>query len=171
MASGNTLAALLPLGSIPPTTVPATLDFIADGSTVVGQVPVLDFDGSAQDESADWLWMMPSHYGGGGLTLEVHYAMDGVDGDDVQFEVRTVKTVAGDAIGSENLGGATGTDITDTPNGTADVVDVCPTGAITHANAGSPAPGDIMRTRLTRDYDHAANNDDAQIIAVYVIET
>ncbi len=171
MASGDTLFELFPQGYIPTTTVFGTTDTINDGSTVVGVLPTIDFAGATADESADWTKKMPSHYDGGGLSWEVDYAMDGTDGSDVQFEIRADKLVATDAIGSQNLGAQTATDITDTPNGTADVVDTTPTGAITHANAGSPAAGDTVRMRLTRDYDHAANADDAQVLSVLVKET
>ena len=172
MASGDTLFVLTPQSSVPPATVPATLDTLADSSTVVGTIPVLDFAGATADEHAEWLVMMPSHYTGTtGITAEVHYAMDGVDGSDVQFEVRALKIIAGETITSEDLQGATATDITDTPNGTADVLDVTPTGAIAKASMGTPVAGDIVRFRLSRDYDHAANADDAQVVAVYVTET
>lgn len=171
MASGDTIAELLPHGSLPTTTAYATLDVITDGSTVVGVIPCLDFAGATADESAEWEFEMPSHYSGGGLTFKIQYAMDGTDGSDVQFEVRAIDIAASTALGSQNLGTATATDITDTPNGTANTSDETPTGAITHANAGSPAAGSIMRVRVTRDYDHAANADDAQLLGVYVTET
>lgn len=171
MASGNTMFVLSPRDSIPTTTVYATQDTIEDGSTVKGIIPVLDFAGATADEHAEWDVVVPSNYAGGGLTFEIQYAMAGTVGTAVQFEVRTDKMVATDAIGSHNLQGQTATDITDTPNGTANVVDVTPTGAITHSNAGSPAAGDYLRIRVSRDYDHAANADDAQLIAIYVTET
>ena len=171
MASGDTMFVLLPQDSIPTTTVYATHDTIDDGSTVVGVIPVLDFAGATADESAEWARVMPSNYAGGGLTFEIAYAAAGTVGTAVQFEVRAIQMVATDAIGSQDLQGQTATDITDTPNGTANVVDITPTGAISHANAGSPAVGDYMRIRVSRDYDHAANADDAQLIAVYVTET
>lgn len=171
MASGDTLFKFFPLGSIPTKTVFATLDTIDDGSTVVGQVFVLDFAGATADEHAEWADIMPSHYGGGGLTFEITYATDGTVSADVQFEIRAIQMVAGDTITSEDLQAQTATDITDSPSTTADVVDVAPTGAITHANAGSPAVGDYMRFRLSRDFDHATNADDAQVISVLVTET
>lgn len=169
MASGDLLATLWPRASLPPTTVFATHDVLTDGSTVVGVVPVLDFKGADNDTNADWQWTMPDHYDGGGITVTIEYAMAGTDGDDVQFEVRT--TVLGaEAPASDDLGGATGTDITDTPNGTANVKDTTPAGTISHSNASSPAVGAHMRTRITRDYDHAANTDDAQFIRAVIHE-
>ena len=171
MASDDTLLILLPHGSIPPATVFATLDVLSDGSTVVGQIPVLDYAGATADEHAEWVAMMPSHYDGGGLTFEINYAMDGTDGSAVQFEVRVIQMVAADAIGSQDLQGQTAIDITDTPSGTADILDVTPTGDISHANAGSPAAGDYVRIRISRDYDHAANADDVQFLSAVVTET
>ena len=171
MASGDTLFILLPHGSLPTTTAYATLDTLSDASTVVGVMPCLDFSGATPDEHAEWVEMMPSNYDGGGLTFEVNYAMDGVVGTAVQFEVRAIQMLAADTITSQNLQAQTATDITDTPNGTANVLDVTPTGAITHANAGSPAVGDYVRIRLSRDFDHATNGDDAQVLAVVVTET
>lgn len=171
MASGDTLFVLLPIGSIPTTTLFATLDTINDGSTVVGQIPVLDFDGVTANEVAEWLMMMPSQYDGGGLTFEINYSMDGTDTEVVQFEIRAIQQIATDAIGSQDLGAQTAVEVVDTPNGTANTMDIFPTGALSHANAGSPAVGDIVRIRLTRDFDHEANTDDLQLIAVYVTET
>lgn len=172
MASGDTLFTLLPHGSVPPTTVFARLNTLSDSSTVVGTIPVLDFAGAVADESAEWIRMIPSHYASTtGITLEIHYATDGTIGNDVQFEVRALKIVAGETITSEDLQAATATDITDTPSTTANVLDVAPTGAIAKASMGTPVAGDYLRIRLTRDYDHAANADEAQVLAVYVTET
>jgi len=171
MASGDTLFELFPLGSIPTTTAAATIDFISDGSTVVGQIPVLDFAGATADEHAEWVVLVPSHYAGGGLTFEIRYAPAGTVTNAVQFELRADKIVDDELITGHDLQGQTATDITDTPNGTANDLHVTSTGAITHSNAGSPAVSDLLRIRLSRDYDHAGNADDAQVIAVYVTET
>jgi hypothetical protein len=42
---------------------------------------------------------------------------------------------------------------------------------VTHSNAGSPAAGTLMKIRISRDYDHAANTDDAQFVYALVKET
>ena len=171
MASGDTLFILLPLGSIPTTTVPATHDTVIDASTVVGQYPVLDFAGATADESAEWLEVVPSHYDGGGFTFEINVATDGVDVDAMQYEIRAISTVATNVLTSEDLQAATPVEIADVPSSTANALDVTPTGALSHANAGSPAVGDIVRIRVSRDFDHAANADDAQVAAIVVTET
>ena len=171
MASGETLFVCLPHGSMPTTTVFATLDTINDSSTVIGQMPVLDYAGATADEHAEWVFMMPQTYDGGGLTFEINYAMAGTDGSAVQFEVRAIQMVASDLITSQDLQAQTATDITDTPTGDANDLDVTPTGAISHSNAGSPAVGDYMRVRISRDYDHAVNADDAQFLGCVITET
>ena len=171
MATGDSLFVLLPIGSIPTTTVFATLDTINDSSTVVGPMTVLDFDGVTADESAEWIVMMPSQYAGGGLTFEINYAMDGTDVQVVQFEIRAIQMVAGDVVTSQDLQAQTAVEVVDTPTSTANTLDIFPTGALSHANAGSPAVGDYVRIRLTRDFDHEANTDDLQLFAVYVTET
>lgn len=171
MASGDILRELDPRSSIPTASAYATPDLVADNSTIDGYYPVLDFAGASADEHAEWEFVVPDNYSGGGFDFEVHYAMDGTDGSDVQFEGRMIKTVAGDTLTSEDLQGANATDVTDTPNGGANVLDITPEGTISHANAGSPAIGDIVRFRLSRDYDHAANADDAQVVKVVIMET
>jgi hypothetical protein len=172
MATGNTLWVLTPLNSKPTDTLYATFDTVSDLSTPVSQTPVLDFDGSAQDEHAEWDVTVPSYYSGGGFTFVIKYAGSGTSTGAVQFEVRMLDIVDGDDLDTDlGMDTQTATDITDTPGGTANVFNVTSSGAVTHANAGSPAAGTTVRIRITRDYDHASNTDDAQLAEVYVTET
>ena len=62
-----------PLGSTPPATSYATFDVRAGGSTPAESVPVLDFDAAA-DEFADWIFVLPNDYAGGGLTCTVWWS-------------------------------------------------------------------------------------------------
>ena len=55
MASGDVIFELLPQESLKHGSLGATRDFVEDASTPTMQIPVLDFDGSAQDEHAWWL--------------------------------------------------------------------------------------------------------------------
>lgn len=171
MASGDTLFVFLPHGSVPTESAYATLDTIDDGSTIAGFIPCLDFAGATADEHVEWTAIVPSHYDGGGFDVIVEYSMSGTDGSDVQFEIRAWSVPAATTMTSENLQSRTATDITDTPSGTANVSALTPAGAITHSNANTPSSGERVRFRLSRDYDHAANADDAQVTAVYVTET
>lgn len=171
MASGNYITTLWAFDRIPTSTAASIPDFMADGSTVVGRIPVLDFKGATEDTHSEWQFVVPDVYAGGGFTSKILYAADGTVGAAMQFEIRMKKLVDGSTGTSHNIQAQTATDITDTPNGTANVFDLTAGGAITHANAGSPAIGDVVRVRCSRDYDHAANADDAQLVCVVVTET
>jgi len=172
MASGDTLFVLTALSSIPTGTLYATQDVIVDASTPTSVTPCLDYDGSAQDEHAEWMVVVPANYAGGGFTVNIGYAMSGTDADPVQFEVRMLDVVDLDDLDTDlGMDTQTATDITDTPTGTAGALMVTTTGAVTHSNAGSPAAGTLMKIRISRDYDHAANTDDAQFVYALVKET
>lgn len=69
MASGDVLIQLTPLDNSPPATLYATLDTVTGASTPAESIPVLDFDGAAQTEYADFYCLMPRNYAGGGVTL------------------------------------------------------------------------------------------------------
>ena len=172
MASGDTLFILTPQSSTPPAANYATLDTVADGSTPAMSIPVLDFDGSA-DESADWYVTVPSHYAGGGLTFSYAYAMSSTDGDAVEIEFRAFPFADASSILTADLGmdGRTAVNIADDPSANANEFNITATGNLSHGNAGSPAVGAFVVIRATRDYDHAANANDLQLLAVHVKET
>lgn len=173
MASGDTMFVLDPRRSMPTASAFATLDTIAiTGATPDSYIPVLDFDGGAANEHADWFEIVPSNYDGGGFDFVIQYAMDGTVGTAVQFECRMADFVDDDALATAVvIDTQTATDITDTPIATANDLNVTAAGSITHANAGSPSAGAFVQIRITRDYDHAANADDAQLVRVVVTET
>lgn len=172
MASGNTLFDLSPLGSVPTTTNYATLTTIADGSTVVGQTPALKFPGTTPDTCAEWEVQVPSQYAGTtGFTFNIQFTTDGTSAGGVGWEVRAFKLVSGDSVATQALDAKTASLGNATPSGTASLMML--TGAITmaKANAGTPAAGDFVRIRVTRDYDFASNTDNAELVAVLVTET
>lgn len=167
-ASGDTLFVFVAQSNVPPSTNFATLDTFA---AATGFRLVLDFDGAAANETAIFASVWPAQYAGGGINVYIHYSTDGTDVDAVQFEVsceQTEDNVDQDAAGADF---GTATDITDTPaTATANFKNITAAGAISHANCGSPAPGDGFRLKVTRDYDHAANTDDVQLHRVEVQE-
>lgn len=169
MASGDTLFTLTPQMNEPPSANFATLDTFA---AATGLRQVLDFDGVAANETAIFSGIWPSSYAGGGIDVIIDYSLDGTDAQDVQFEV-SVEVVQDDDdqdAGGQDFGAAT--DITDTPaTNTANFNNRTSAGVISHANCGSPAVGDRIRLKVTRDYDHAANTDDVQLHAVHIKET
>tara|TARA_R100000458_G_scaffold1078_3_gene917 strand:- start:1072 stop:1590 length:519 start_codon:yes stop_codon:yes gene_type:complete len=172
MASGDTLFILTPQSYTPPASNYATLDTVADASTPNMSIPVLDFDGSA-DESADWYVTVPSHYAGGGFTFSYAYAMSSTDGDAVEIEFRAFPFADASSILTADLGmdGRTAVNVADDPSANANEFNITTTGNLSHSDAGSPAAGAFMVIRATRDYDHAANGNDLQLLAVHVKET
>ena len=169
MASGNTLFKFLPAQNVPPDADYATRDTFA---ATTGNRIVLDFAGSGADESAIFGDFWPSFYAGGGVDIVIDYSTDGVVTAAVQFEVsiEVLQDADDQDAAGQNFG--TLTDITDTPGtATANILDRTAVGAITHANCGSPAKGDRMRFKITRDFDHASNTDDVQLHGIYVTET
>ena len=172
MASGDTLFILTPQAYTPPAANYATLDTVADGSTPAMSIPVLDFDGSA-NESADWYVTVPSHYAGGGFTFSYAYAMSSTDGDAVEIEFRAFPFADASSILTADLGmdGRTAVNVADDPSDNANEFNITTTGNLSHSDAGSPAVGAFVVIRATRDYDHAANGNDLQLLAVHVKET
>lgn len=168
MASGDTLFVFTPADNVPPASNFATLDTFA---AATGFRLVLDFDGVAADETAIFSGVWPSNYDGGGINVIIDYSLDGTDAQAVEFEV-SVEVVQDDDdqdAAGQDFGAAT--NIADTPaTNTANYNNRTAPGAISHANCGSPAVGDRMRLKVTRDYDHAANTDDVQLHAVHVKE-
>lgn len=172
MASGDTLFTLFPIGSVFPSTTFATHDTVADASTPTLIIPVLDFDGGA-DEHMDWYVTIPSYYSEAtGFTFSFKYAMDGADGNVIEIEFRVLhiddQTVLTDDLGIDTQTPVT---ITDDPDATANDFNYTTTGTLAKANFGSAAPGDYIVIRATRDISVAANADDLQLAEILVKET
>ena len=172
MASADTLFTLTPTLNTPPATLYATLDTITETSTPNRPVPVLDFAGAVADEHADFWLTMPSYYDGGGLTFSYKYSMDGTVGTAVELEFRCHKLADSDDISSD-LGMDTqiAAVLADTPIATIDDLNITTTIGLAHADADSPAAGDRICIRVSRDFNHAANADDLQLQEVLVLET
>ncbi len=150
----------------------ATLDLVADASTPNMEIPVLDFDGGA-NEHMDWFLTIPSHYSGAtGFTFSFKYAMDGTDGDIVELEFR-VLPLGDQTVLSGDLGMDTQTPvaITDDPDATADDFNYSTTGTLAKANFGSVGASTRICIRVTRDITIAANANDLQLAEVLVKET
>ena len=173
MASGDTLFVLDPQSSTPPGTVFATHDTISDGSSPTLTIPVLDFDG-ATDEHADWWRTVPSHYASTtGFTFSYKYAVDGTDVDIVELEFRVLKLADLDILtGDLGIDTQTAAALQDTPAATStNKLNVTGTVALAKANMGTPAAGDRIVIRVTRDISAATNTDDLQLVEVFVKET
>lgn len=163
MASGNTLVVFHPLGNEPPSSNFATLD-------LRNSHPVLDFDGST-DEEAVWTFIMPAHYSGGGVTVKIHVmftsATSGTVRFQTSFEAMASQDTDSDGFATANSGGGSA-------NGTSGVETVI---SINHANGGeidSIAAGGVGRFKLRRDADGTSGTDDittdAEVTSISIIE-
>lgn len=164
MASNQTLLQFHPHDNEPPSANYMTLD-LRNGH------PVLDAD-DGTDEAAVFSGVLPSHYGGGGITVKIHYAMTSAVANDV------VLTSAFERIGDGQQdidadGFATAKSVTVTVPGTSGHVDIA---SIAHSNGAeidSLAVGEKFRIKVTRDADNAADTaaGDCEIVAVELVET
>lgn len=140
MASGDTILTLTPQCNEPPTANFATLD-------TRNQHPVLDF---ALNEIGIFSDVMPRHYGGGGLTVYLHYAMSSAVANDIKLE--TYFERIGDQqqdIDSDGFAAAQNTGDVTVP-GTSGNVDIV---SSTHTDGGqmdSIAVGEGFRLKVKR---------------------
>ena len=175
MASGDTLFILTPMSGTPPATLYATLDTIAGTvDSPLPSYPVLDFQGATADQHMDWHLTVPSHYvGTTGFTFSYKYAMAGVVGGAVQMEFRVRKLVdaSTDIGGDIDIMGATAAVLADDPSTTQDEFNQTTTVDMPKADAGTPVAGDRIILRASRNWDHATNGDDLQLLEILVTET
>ena len=156
MASGDTLAILLPYGNEPPSASYATLD-LRNGQ------PCLDFDGAA-DEEAVWSFVVPSNYAAGGFTCKLHIAFTSATSGTANVEVSVERGTTDKDADSF----ATMTDGSVTPNGTSGVETIF---SVALANMDSIVAGDHVRLKVRRDADGTNGTDDVTTdMELYSIE-
>lgn len=163
MASGDTLAVFTPLHNEPPSSNFATLD-------TRNLHPVLDFD-AAVNEDAVFTAIMPRHYGGGGVTVYLHYSMtSSVSGNvdlDVAFERIGDQQQDIDADGFAAVNSVDNTTVPGT-SGNVDIVNVTFTNG---ADMDSVAVGESFRLKVTRDAANDTATGDLELVAVEIKET
>lgn len=163
MASGDTLLVFAPQNSEPPAANFATLD-------LRNQHPVLDFD-DGTNESTIFRGIMPRHYGGGGVTIYLHYAMTSAEANTVDWDVAFERI--GDQqldIDGDSFAAVNSVDNTTVP-GTTGLVDIVSVAFTNGADMDSVAVGEGFRLKVTRD---AASDDavgDAELLFVEIKET
>ncbi len=153
MASGDTLCVFVPQSAEPPSSNYATLD------TRNGH-PVLDYDDTT-DESAIFSAIMPRHYGGGGVTVYLHYAMTSALSGAVVWEASFERI--GDQqqdIDSDGFAAANASASTTVP-GTSGFVDIVSIAFTDGADMDSVAVGEGFRLKISRDADGTNGTDDA----------
>ena len=163
MAAGDTLLIFTPLCNEPPAANYATLD-------TRNQHPVLDFDATT-NEYAVFTGIMPRHYGGGGVTVYIHYAMSSAVADTVDWDVAFERI--GDQqldIDGDSFAAVNSVDDTTVPD-TSGLVDIVSVAFTNGADMDSVAVGESFRLQVSRD---AASDDatgDAELVAVELRET
>lgn len=164
MASGNTLVAFFPADNEPPSSAFATLD------TRNGH-PVLDFD-AASDESAIFTGVLPRNYGGGGLTVYLHWAATSATSGAVVWNAAFERIGEGSQdIDSDGFASAQAG--TATAPGTSGNVDIQAITFTDGAQIDSLAVGESFRLKITRDADNGSDTmtGDAELVAVEIKET
>lgn len=163
MSSGDTLAILTPAHNNPPSTNYATFD-VRNGHLI------LDFDDTT-NESAIFELIMPRNYGGGGVTVYLHYAMTSATSGDIDWDAAFERI--GDQqldIDSESFATAQSVDNTTVPatSGNVDIVSITFTDG---AQMDSVAVGEAFRLKVTRDAASDTASGDAELVAVEIKET
>ena len=162
MASGDTLFRYAPTQGSPPAANYATLD------TRQAAIPhkVLDFDATT-NESIVFQDVMPRHYGGGGVTVYIHYAMSTAEADTVDWDVAWERI--GDQqqdLDSDGFAAVQSVDNTTVP-GTSGLVDIVSVAFTNGAQMDSVAVGESFRLKVTRD---AASDDATGDAELYMVE-
>jgi len=159
----DTLVSFTPQCNEPPASNFATLD------TRNGH-PILDFDDTT-NESAIFRGVMPRCYGGGGVTVYLHFAMTSAEADTVDIDV------AFERIGDQQLDidGDSFADVNSVDNttvpGTTGLVDIVSIPFTNGEDMDSVAAGEGFRLKVTRD---AASDDatgDMELLFVEIKET
>jgi hypothetical protein len=163
MASGNTLVVFRAQDDEMPATAYAQLD-VRNGH------PVIAFD-TTTSEKAIFTGVMPRSYGGGGVTVYVHWAAatatTGTVGWLIAFERigAAQQDIDSDGFASDQTITAA------TVDGTSGNVSITNVAISNGANMDSVAVGETFRLRVTRDVANDTAAGDAQLLAVEIKET
>ena len=163
MASGDTLLIFSPHDDEPPASNFATLD-LRNGH------PVLDFDDTV-NESAVFSGVMPRNYGGGGLTVYIHFSMTSATSGDVDWDVAFERI--GDQqqdLDADGFAAVNSVDNTTVP-GTSGLVDIVNVTFSDGADMDSIAVGEKFRIKVTRDAASDTATGDAELAAIEIKET
>lgn len=115
--------------------------------------------------------IMPRHYGGGGLTVYLHYAMATATSGDIDWDVSFERI--GDQqqdIDSDNFATPQPVDNTTVP-ASAGLVDIVSVAFTDGAQMASIAVGEYFRMRVTRDAASDTATGNAQLLAIEIKET
>lgn len=163
MASGNTLLAFGARDGVPPASNNAQF-------AMRNNHPVLAFDTTTQ-ETIYFAGILPRNYGGGGVTVYLHWtaatATTGTVGWDVAFERMSD---ASTDLDSDSFASAA-TVTAGTVPGTSGVISTTNVAITDGANIDSLAAGDSFRVRIRRDVANDTATGDAELHMVEIKET
>jgi hypothetical protein len=166
VASGDTLCVFTPQMSEAPASNYATLD--ARNNHLV-----LDFD-DATDEATFFKSILPRHYGGGGITAYVHYAMTSATTGKVRWDVSVERIGDGQQdIDSDGFASAQSVNVAAVP-GTSGHVDIVSIAFTNGAQMDSVAVGEAFRLKVERKPSDTTNDTasgDAELFALELKET
>lgn len=163
MASGDSLLIFKAQDNEPPSSSFATPD-------TRNSHLVLDFDDTA-NEQAVFSGVMPQSYGGGGVTVYLHYAMSTATSGDIDWDAAFERV--GDQqldIDADSFAAANSVDNTTVP-GTAGNVDIVSVAFTDGADMDSVAKGESFRLKITRDAASDTATGDAELLKVEIRET
>lgn len=166
MASGQTLVVFTPLHNEPPASNYATIDWR-------NSHPVLDFDGST-DEEAVFTGILPRNYAGGGLTVYLHVMFTSATSGNAYWQAAIERmddaSLDTDADSFAAFQGAAGN-----PNATSGAMTLVTITFTSGAQMDSLAAGEMFRLKIRRDADGSAGTDDvatdAELVGVEIKET
>ena len=163
MASGNFMGVFTPLSATFPASAFATLD-------LRNNHPVLDFDGST-DEEAYFEGTLPAHYAGGGLTVTVHVAFSSATSGTSRWQAsieRMNTDLDADSFPSFQSQ-------TLAANGTSGITTSAAIAFTSGAQMDSLAASENYRLVIHRDADGTSGTDDiatdAELVRVVITET
>jgi hypothetical protein len=164
MASGDTLLIFTALNNEPPAANYATFD-------TRNSHPVLDFD-KATDEFAVFGAVLPRHYGGGGITVYLHWSATTVTTGDVIWGAAFERIGEGQQdIDADSF--ASAKTVTATAPGTSGLLDIAEIAFANGAEIDSIAVGEGFRLQIYRDANAAGDtaDNDAELRFVELKET
>ena len=167
MASGNTLVTFSPASNESPASNYATLD-------MRNVHPVLDFDGST-DEEAVFSSILPLNYAGGGLTVTTYWAFTSATSGSlrVQADIERIDTSSLD-IDADSFTGSFQSAGGTAPGTSGQIIAVTIT-FTSGAQMDSLAAGENFRLKVRRDADGTSGTDDittdAELLAIEIKET
>jgi hypothetical protein len=166
VATGDTLAVFTPYAHEPPASAFATLD-VRNGH------PVLDFDGST-DEEAVFTGILPMNYGASGLDINIWWAATSATSGNVRWQAAIERMdvasldIDGDSFAAFQSAGGT-------PPATNGQLVKTTVSLTNGAQMDSLAAGEAFRLKIRRDADGTSGTDDVttdvELVVVEIQET